>query len=107
MKGRIRPSARCRALLLELSRYLDDDLTPTRRLAVERHINACTCCGTMAARLRMTLAVCRAEGKNRPPRDVMSRAAARIRSLITGETHQAIAITPSRYRLRLRGPRVR
>ena len=34
-----RPSARCRALLLELSRYLDGDLTPARRRTVERHIN--------------------------------------------------------------------
>ena len=77
-----RPSARCRALLLELSRYLDGELTPARRKTVERHIQACTCCGTMAARLRQTVAVCRAEGSRRPPRDVMSRAARRIRDLI-------------------------
>jgi anti-sigma factor RsiW len=52
-------SARCRALLLELSRYLDGDLTAARRQAIERHINACACCGTMAARLRRTMAACR------------------------------------------------
>jgi len=77
------PSARCRTLLLELSRYLDGDLTPARRQAIERHINACACCGTMAARLRRTMAACRAEGKRRPPRAVMSRAAERIRALVT------------------------
>ena len=77
-----RPSARCRALLLELSRYLDGELTPARRRTVERHIQACTCCGTMAARLRQTVAVCRAEGSRRPTRDVMSRAARLIRDLI-------------------------
>jgi anti-sigma factor RsiW len=77
------PSARCRTLLLELSRYLDGDLTPARRQTIERHINACACCGTMAARLRRTMAACRAEGKRRPPRAVMSRAAERIRALVT------------------------
>ena len=67
-----RPSARCRTLLLELSRYLDGDLTPARRRAVERHIKTCACCGTMAARLRRTVAACRAEGKTAaaPRRDV-------------------------------------
>lgn len=82
MTAPARPSARCRALVLELSRYLDGDLTAARRRTVERHIKACACCGTMAARLRRTVAVCRAEGKRRTPRDVMSRAAERIRVLI-------------------------
>jgi len=83
MTGRTRPSARCRALLLEISRYLDDELTPARRRAVERHVKACACCGTMAARLRTTIAACRAEGKRRPlPRGVAARAAARIRKLV-------------------------
>ena len=77
-----RPSARCRTLLVELSRYMDGDLTAARRRTVERHIKACACCGTIAARLRKTMALCRAEGKRRPPRDVMSRAAERIRVLI-------------------------
>ncbi len=77
-----RPSARCRALLLELSQYLDGDLTPARRLTMERHIKECTCCGTMAGRLRKTLAACRAAGETRLPRAVRSRAAARIRALL-------------------------
>jgi anti-sigma factor RsiW len=78
----IRPSPRCRRLLLELSLYLDDDLPPARRRTVERHIKSCSCCGTMAERLRRTVAACSAEGKRRPPRDVMLRAAKRIRTLI-------------------------
>ena len=77
-----RPSARCRALFEELSRYLDGELTPARRRTIERHIDACLCCGTMAARLRTALAVCRAEGQRRPPRAVMARAAKRVRALI-------------------------
>lgn len=85
MTGATRPSARCRALLLEVSHYLDGDLTPARRRTIERHIKTCGCCGTMAARLRTTVAACRAEGKKRPPRDVMSRAAKRIRMLVARE----------------------
>ena len=80
MSVQARPSVRCRKLLLELSRYLDGELTPARRLAVERHIAACECCGTMTARLRTTVAACRAEGGRRPPRAVLSRAADRIRA---------------------------
>ena len=91
-----RPSARCRTLLLELSRYLDGDLTPARRRTVERHIKACACCGTMAARLRRTVAACRAEGKRRPPRDVMSRAAERIRVLIAREGRRRSTSGPAR-----------
>ena len=87
-----RPSARCRALLLELSRYLDGDLTPARRRTVERHLKTCACCGTMAARLRRAVAACRAEGKERPPRAVMSRAAERIRALVAREERQAVKI---------------
>ena len=86
-----RPSARCRTLLRELSQYLDGDLTPARRRTVERHIDACACCGTMAARLRRTVAACRAEGKKRPPRSVMSRAAERIRALVAREGRRPVA----------------
>jgi len=82
MTGTTRPSARCRSLLLELSRYLDSELTPARHRTIERHIEECTCCGTMAGRLRKTLAACRAAGAKRLPRAVKSRAAARIRALL-------------------------
>ena len=82
MTNQARPSARCRKLLLQLSRYLDDDLTPARRLAVQRHVAACECCATLEARLRRTVAACQAEGARRPPRAVVSRAAERIRTLM-------------------------
>jgi anti-sigma factor RsiW len=83
MKNPGRPSARCRALLVEVSKYLDGDLTPSRRRIVERHLKSCACCETMEDCLRKTIAVCRAEGKTRLPRDVRSRAAARIRALLS------------------------
>ena len=82
MTVQARPTARCRKLLLELSRYLDGELTAARRRSVERHVAGCACCRTMAARLRQAVAACRAAGGRRPPRDVRSRAAERVRALI-------------------------
>jgi anti-sigma factor RsiW len=82
MSAAARPSAQCRALLRELSRYLDGDLTAARRRTLARHVKACGCCGTMSERLRVTVAACRAEGERRPPREVRLRAAQRIRALI-------------------------
>ena len=104
-----RHSARCRTLFVELSRYLDGDLTPARRRTVERHIKACACCGTMAARLRKTMAVCRAEGKRRPPRDVLSRAAQRIRALMAREllSRETSSSLPSQRRRGVSGSRRR
>lgn len=77
-----RPSARCRAMLQELSQYLDGELAPARCRAIERHIKTCACCGTMAGRLRQTLEACRAMKKTSLPSDVRSRAAARIKALL-------------------------
>lgn len=77
-----RPSPKCRALLLEMSRYLDDDLPAARRRSIESHIASCHCCGTMATRLRTVVSACRAEGGAKPPRAVMARAARRIRTLL-------------------------
>ncbi len=82
MTAPLRPSARCRALFLELSRYLDGDLTPTRRRVIERHMKTCACCGTMADCLKRTVAACRDEGRRRLPPAVRARAAKRIRLLM-------------------------
>ena len=102
MKAPPRPSSRCRTLLLELSRYLDDDLPPARRRAVERHIETCGCCGTMAASLRRTVAACRAAAKTRPPPDVMLRAAERIRALVGRKVGRPVV--DARRRRRTSGP---
>lgn len=77
-----RPSPHCRALLLELSRHLDGELTAARRRAIDRHLADCDCCGTMAARLRRTIAACRASGGVRLPGPIRARARARIRTLM-------------------------
>lgn len=95
---RPRPSARCRTLVLELSRYLDGDLPASRRRIVERHVAECKCCGTMTARLRQAVAACRAAGGKRPPRDVRARAAARVKALIAhgADRRRGHAARPSR-----------
>lgn len=77
-----RPTPHCRALLLELSRHLDGELTPARRRVIERHLDQCDCCGTLASRLRRTIDACRASGSARLPADVRVRARARITRLM-------------------------
>ena len=84
-----RPSPRCRALLVEMSRYLDGELRPARRQAIETHIAHCHCCGTMASRLRTVVAMCRAEGRRTPPRHVRRKAAEAVRSLLAREKRGA------------------
>jgi anti-sigma factor RsiW len=84
-----RPSPRCRALFVEVSRYLDGEVSPARRRTIERHITSCACCGTLAARLRQTIAACRAAGRNAVPRAVKQRAAKRIRALLRANERRA------------------
>lgn len=82
MSQRPDEDARCRALLLELSRYLDGELTPARCRQIEQHIGACASCTTMAARLRETMDACRAAREQHLPDDVRERARARIKALL-------------------------
>ena len=72
----------CLDLLGELSDYLDGDLSPARCRAIERHLEACPCCDQFADGLRRAIAVCRHAGVKRLPRDVRSRAQARIDALL-------------------------
>lgn len=79
---RRRLSPHCRVLLLDLSRYLEGELTPARACALARHLDGCPCCGAIADRLKRTITACRAAGHTRLPADVRSRARARIRHLL-------------------------
>jgi anti-sigma factor RsiW len=72
----------CLDLLGELSDYLDGDLSPARCRAIERHLEACPCCDQFADGLRRAIAVCREAGAKRLPREVRSRAQARIDALL-------------------------
>jgi anti-sigma factor RsiW len=73
---------RCRDLLAELFDYLDEELTPARCRALERHLDDCPCCGELAANLRKAIAVCRAEGQHRLPAAVRTRARQRVTDLL-------------------------
>jgi len=73
---------RCRRLLEQLSRYIDDELTATERRAVAAHLRRCPCCQTMADSLKHTVEVCQKAGGARLPSDVKARARARITTLL-------------------------
>ncbi|MGE5198870.1 MAG: anti-sigma factor family protein [Rhodospirillaceae bacterium] len=79
-------SDRCRALLEQLSRYIDDELTPAQRRTLSAHLRRCPCCQSMADSLRHTVETCRKAGTARLPADVRVRARARIATLLHSET---------------------
>lgn len=80
-----RPTTRrrhCVDLLGELSDYLDGELSPARCRAIERHLDACPCCGEIADAIRRAVAVCRRAGVTRLPPALRSRARQRIADLL-------------------------
>ncbi len=79
-----RPPARCLALLERLSRYIDDELTPQQRRAIDVHCRDCTRCQRMIAGLRRTIALYRTAGSSPLPPRARVRARARIARLLTG-----------------------
>lgn len=79
-----RPPARCLALLERLSRYIDDELTPQQRRAIDVHCRDCTRCQRMIAGLRRTIALYRRAGPSPLPARTRARARARIARLLTG-----------------------
>lgn len=75
-------SPRCQQQLLELSAYLEGDLTPDRMAALDAHLSGCECCNRMAASLRAAIALCRSDEARALPADVEARAVARVRDLL-------------------------
>lgn len=84
----------CRAQLAELFAYLDGELSASRCRAIERHLQACPCCDTLAGDLRCAIAVCRSAGHERLPGTVRARARQRIKRLLASDT----ASRPTRRR---------
>jgi anti-sigma factor RsiW len=97
-----RPLARqrveCEALLEELFGYLDGELSAARCRMLERHLDACPCCGYLAVRLRRAIAVCKTAGQSRLPLRVRRQALARVAGLLgpvaSDAAHPARASTP-------------
>jgi anti-sigma factor RsiW len=81
-------SDRCRALLEQLSKYIDDELTPAQRRSLTAHLRRCPCCQTMADSLKHTVETCRKAGSARLPADVRTRARARIATLLSSGAAQ-------------------
>jgi anti-sigma factor RsiW len=79
---------RCRALLEQLSRYIDGELTPAQRRSLTAHLRRCPCCQTMADSLKHTVETCRKAGTARLPADVRTRARARIATLLSSGAAQ-------------------
>lgn len=73
---------RCADFLERLSRYLDDDLPPAERRAIERHLRDCPCCEDVLESLRFTVTACHEKGRPALPRDVRQRAKARVAELL-------------------------
>jgi anti-sigma factor RsiW len=81
--------ADCQTLLEELFGYLDGELSAARCRKIERHLEACPCCGYLAVRLRRAVAVCRSAGRSKLPADVRRQAKARITELLGPSATQA------------------
>jgi anti-sigma factor RsiW len=80
-------SDRCRSLLEQLSKYIDDDLTPAQRRSLTAHLRRCPCCQTMADSLKHTVPRTCGLAPERASRRCSPRAPpeAPVRSLRTGE----------------------
>jgi anti-sigma factor RsiW len=72
----------CRALLEQLFKYIDAELSPSRVKVLENHLRQCSCCGRLERELRRSVAACRDAGQARLPRDVRLRAQRRVRALL-------------------------
>lgn len=84
-----------------LSEYMDDELPPEERAAVEAHLRHCIACGAVLADLKRV--VVRAQGlQNRPPaQDLWPAIAARISAPpATADRDEVLAIDGSRRRRR-------
>jgi anti-sigma factor RsiW len=81
-------SPKCQQQLLELSAYLDGDLTPDRMVALDAHLAGCECCGRMAESLRAAIALCRSDEARALPVEVETRAQERVRALLREATRE-------------------
>jgi anti-sigma factor RsiW len=80
--GHAPDGSRCRELALQLSGYLDGELSIERAEALERHLAGCECCADFTEDLRRTIALCRRAGSAALPRAVQALARRRVKDLL-------------------------
>lgn len=78
-----RPPARCLAMLDRLSRYIDSELTPRQRAAIDEHCRDCARCQRVIAGLQRTVALYRHAGSSTMPPRARARARANIARLLS------------------------
>ena len=84
MRRAPRPPAECLALLGQLSDYIDSELSPRERRAIDVHCRDCARCKRMIVGLRRTVSLCRRAGSPRLPSRARARALANIARLLDG-----------------------
>jgi anti-sigma factor RsiW len=76
------PEGRCGDLMLQICRYLDEDVTPRERRVIAQHLARCGRCRAFSSSLRRTVSICGAAGGPELTRAAKARARARIASLL-------------------------
>jgi anti-sigma factor RsiW len=76
------PEGRCSDLMLQICRYLDEDVTPRERRVIAQHLARCGRCRAFSSSLRRTVRICGAAGAPELSRAAKTRARARIAQLL-------------------------
>lgn len=74
----------CLALFEKLSEYIDDELPPAERRAIEAHIAGCVACLACLQTLRRTVALCRTGSDHRVPEEFSRRLHSALSALPRG-----------------------
>jgi anti-sigma factor RsiW len=78
----------CRAMLANISAYLDGELEATACDAIEQHCRGCASCAALVRGLRETVGLCRAAASIPLPEPVRQRARDSVRELLERESQK-------------------
>ena len=79
----------CRAVLTNISNYLDGELDATACAAIERHCIGCPSCAALVSGLRETVGLCRQAGTAPLPDAVRQRARESVRQLLDRDAKES------------------
>jgi anti-sigma factor RsiW len=80
----------CRAILANISAYLDGELQATACEAIEQHCQGCGSCAALVSGLRETVGLCRAAASTPLPEPVRQRARDSVRELLERESNTEV-----------------